>query len=129
MWFKLANADFSNNNLGKMSTLSNSISITYNLNNGFSAAAGSSAVLKTDSNKKLTLNLLSGWTCDGIPTVTITNATGSNVSYNSGILEFTITPSGGKSTFGETDAVSSGISISISGAVNNGGSGGGGYSY
>jgi hypothetical protein len=125
MWFKLANADFSNNNLGKMSTLSNSISITYNLNNGFSAAAGSSAVLKTDSSKKLTLTLLSGWTCDKTPDVTVTNAIGSNIAYSSGKLEFTITPSGGKSTFGETDAVSSGISITISGAVNSGSSGGG----
>lgn len=124
MWFKLANADFSNNNLGKMSTLSNSISITYNSNNGFSAAAGSSAVLKTDSSKKLTLNLLSGWTCEAENlTIEVSNVERGTIDYNSGKLEFTITPSGG-STFGETDAVSNGISIKIDGAVNNGGSGG-----
>lgn len=123
MWFKLTTADFSNNNLGKMSDLSNSISITYN-SNGFTPSTYS--VSKTAANASLVLNLKSGWTCT-TPSVTISGAVANGShTYSSGKLTIPIKPSSG-TTFGASGV--SNISIAVTGATSSSGGGTGTTKY
>lgn len=112
MWLKLASATFTTN-LGTMSSLSNSISIRYTAS-GFSPVTGS--VSKDAASASLVLNLLSNWTCDSTPTVSVTGANKGSISYSAGKLTIPITPSSG-STFGASGVSS--INISVTGAVAN----------
>ena len=112
MWLKLASATFTTN-LGTMSSLSNSISIRYTAS-GFSPVTGS--VSKDAASASLVLNLLSNWTCDSTPTVSVTGANKGSISYSAGKLTIPITPSSG-STFGASGVSS--INVTVTGAVVN----------
>ena len=115
MWFKLAGATFSTH-LGPMSKLSNSISIKYNAS-GFSYTTGS--VSKDDASANLVLTLNNNWTYEHSDSnVTVTGATKGSISYSSGTLTISITPSSG-STFGASEVSS--INVTVTGAVSSGG--------
>ena len=115
MWLKLASATFSTN-LGKMSNLSNSISIKYSAS-GFSYTTGS--VSKDAASASLVLTLNSNYTYEHSDSnVTITGATKGATSYSSGTLTIPITPSSG-STFGASGVNS--INVTVTGAVSSGG--------
>lgn len=115
MWLKLASATFTTN-LGKMSDLSNSISIKYSAS-GFSYTTGS--VSKDAASASLILTLNSNYTYEhNNNNVTVTGATKGTISYSNGTLTISITPSSG-STFGDSGVSS--INVTVTGATSTGG--------
>lgn len=93
MWFKLAAANFSAKNLGKMADISNSYSINYNIN-GFTKTVAPPSVTKGETISEITLTLQENYEMDSIATLSY-GSTSVNATVSGSTYKWTnITPTG-----------------------------------
>ncbi len=93
MWFKLAAANFSAKNLGKMADISNSYSINYNIS-GFAKTTAPTSVEKGKTISEITLTLQENYEMTGTATLSY-GATSLNATVSGSTYKWTnITPTG-----------------------------------
>ncbi len=115
MWFKLATADFSSKNLGTMSSISSSYSISYTLGNGLTLLNAIGSV-PNDNTQKPTLTFTLNTASYELGTVTVTMGTSTLVKDTN----YTVSISGTTVTITFKTAITNSVSISIATTVING---------